>query len=529
MISPPTNPPEPNGSVTLADIPFSGDKTLQDVSAVNSPAETFVIPEQPQTSLQQPPVNKENQFIPGGIPVSNGMVETVPQAPPPQPIASNPWTKRILLMVIFFLLVAGGFIGIKFALPMLQSAKEVTISYWGLWEDEAVLQPLITEFQAKNPAIKVQYSKQSYKEYRQRLTAAIERGEGPDIFRFHNTWVPMLKDQLDPVPQTVMTASTFASTFYPVAANDLVSGQTIYGIPLMIDGLGLYYNERLFASAGITAPPTTWEELMEIVPKIAKSDTTNGFVIAAIALGTTANVEHYSDIIATMLMQNDANMNTLTGKEAEDTLIFYRKFSNPNDPVYTWNDTMDNSVYAFATEKVAMILAPSWRVFEIKQINPNIRFAIAPIPQLPGNTVTWASYWVEGVSAQSKYSKQAWEFVKFLTSRESAVKIYTEAQKIRLFGEPYARVDLGDTLLADPIVGAYISQAKSARSFPFASKTFDNGINDKLITYLENAINALGLGSSPARELDMLSAGFRQILTTYGLTSSAAPATKANP
>jgi multiple sugar transport system substrate-binding protein len=468
--------------------------------------ETLVIP---------PSSAPSNPFIPQGVAPGAGQPST--------PGKGNPLFKRIFMIVVLIFVVVGLIVGGKFALGAMSGSKEVSLIYWGLWENDATLQGILTDFQTKNPKIKVQYLKQSPRQYRERLQAAIARGEGPDIFRFHNTWVPMFRNELAPAPPTVMTPTEFSSTFYPVASADLVGGAAVYGMPVMIDGLGLYYNEDLFATAGVT-PPTTWPELLDIVPKLTvRSDTQ--IQKSAIALGTTGNVENFSDIVALMFMQNGAKLLTPTGKEAEDTLTFYRKFANPADPVYTWNETMDNSIYAFASGKVAMILAPSWRAFDIKQISPALRFKVVPVPQLPGNTVNWASYWVEGVSTKSKYPQQSWEFIKYITSRDVVTKLYADAAKTRLFGEPYARVDLGSTIAADPYVGAYIKEAPTAKSFPLASRTFDNGLNDKLIKYLEDGINSLSQGAAPTAALDTVSAGFTQVFASYGLSTGAAPAT----
>ena len=478
--------------------------------------------EQPQGEITFEP---ETVVVPPQNDTPSTVIPQMPESPPTvAPHTPNPWPKRIIAFIIIIILIIGAVFGGRFVFSMLQGSKQVTITYWGLWENDAILKPLISAFEEAHPKIKVQYIKQSHKQYRERLQAAITRGEGPDVFRFHNTWVPMLVQELQPVPETVMTPTEFQRSFFPVAANDLIGGTTIYGIPLEIDGLGLYYNEDLFARAGITTPPTTWAEVLAMIPKIAKPDGVT-FAVSAIALGTTNNVEHYSDILATMFMQNGANLTNPTGKEAEETLLFYRKFSNPNDPLYTWNETMDNSIYAFASGKVAMILAPSWRAFDIAEINPSLRFKIAPIPQLPGNTVNWASYWVEGVSSKSKYPAQAMEFLKFLTSREGATILYSEEAKTRkLFGEPYARMELAGSLTSDPYVGAFITQGRDARSFPLASRTFDNGLNDKLIKYLEDALNALKTGSSPTAELETMKLGFQQIFTTYGLTTNTSSA-----
>ncbi len=482
--------------------------------------ETVVVPAgaPPPGAVPAPPV--ENPFIPQGV---------APQAGPPAsaapPARGGGLSRWIILLLVVFVLAAGGFFAWRFGMGFLASQKEITITYWGLWEDDATVGNMIASFTAAHPKIKVSYFKQLPKQYRERLQSAIARGEGPDVFRFHNTWVAMLRNDLSGVPKTIMTPAQFSGTFYPVASSDLVAGTVIYGIPLEIDGLGLYYNEDLLASAGVT-PPTTYEELLNIVPRLTVKNT-NQIISSAIALGTTGNVEHFSDILASMLLQNGADLTNPQGKDAEDALTFYRKFADPSDPVYTWNDTLDNSVYAFANGKVAMIMAPSWRAFDIKQINPDLHFKIAPIPQLPGSTVTWASYWAEGVSKKSKNQEAAWEFVQYLTSKEAAMSLYTEASKQRLFGEPYARTELGPSIEADPYVGAYIKQAKmDARSFPLASRTFDNGINDKLIQYLTDAVNGMAGGAAPSGVLTTMAAGFQQVLGTYGLSSSSVPATQ---
>ncbi len=490
-----------------------------------APQETVVIPPSGPSTLIEPAGPAENPFIPQVVTLG---AASPPAGSPPVPSEAGPaggFGRRILMFVVFLLFLGGLVLAGKFAASFFASNAEVTITYWGLWENDAAVQSTLSTFQAQHPKIKVTYVKQSPKQYRERLQSAIARGEGPDVFRFHNTWVPMLRNELTPVPTTVMTSAQFSATFYPVAKRDLVAGTNIYGIPLMIDGLGLYYNEDFLASAGVT-PPTTYEELLNIVPKLTVKNQ-NTIVSSAIALGTTGNIENFSDILATMMMQNGAKLTEPTGSEAEQTLIFYRKFADPSDPVYTWNDTLDNSVSAFANGKVAMILAPSWRAFDVKQINPNLHFKIVPIPQLPGSTVTWASYWVEGVSSKSKNQKAAWEFVNYLTSKEAAMKLYTEASKTRLFGEPYARVELGASLRDDPYVGAYIKQASlDARSFPLSSRTFDNGINDKLIKYLEDAVNGMARGAAPSAVLSTMASGFRQVLSTYGLSSASVPAAR---
>ncbi|MBI5465322.1 extracellular solute-binding protein [Candidatus Gottesmanbacteria bacterium] len=327
----------------------------------------------------------------------------------------------------------------------------------------------------------------------------------------------MFSRDLAPVPAKVASELGFSQNFYPVVEQDLKRNGQYFGVPLEIDGLGLFVNEEIFRAAGATYP-TTWEELRTTALKLTVKDQDGKIMIAGVALGETSNIEHWSDILGLMMLQNGVDLTNPTGNLAEDALVYFTLFSKLPDN--TWDETLDNSILAFAKGQVAMIFAPSWQAFEIKNINPNLSFKILPVPQLPGSNISWVSYWVEGVWAKSKNQEQAWEFLKYLVSKEAMTKLYSQESKIRLFGEPYSRIDLGQTLVSDPYVGAFISQAANARSFYLASRTFDNGINDKIIKYFEDAVDSLDKGVSPTAALETAARGVSQVLSTYGVSSS---------
>jgi len=416
-----------------------------------------------------------------------------------------------------FLAVIGigllGFLFFKFFLPKLRGLpkmKEVTLTYWGLWEEKGVIEPMIAEFQKENPHIKINYLQQYYKDYRERLQSVLARGEGPDIFRFHNTWLPMFKNELAPVSPDVFDAASFEAIFYPVVKKDLRYGTNYYGIPLMFDGLSLFINSEIFEAAGKT-PPTEWDELRKLAIDL-RTPAEGSIQTAGAALGTTGNVDHWSDILALMMLQNGVDLANPTGELAEDALVFYTLFSTTD---LVWDETLPPSTYAFATGRVAMYFAPSWRAFNIKEINPNLQFEIVPVPQLPGSKVSWASYWVEGVNKKSDYEKEAWEFLKFLSTKETMQKFYSEASKTRLFGEIPSRVDLADLYQSNPYVAPFLEQASYAQSWYLASRTWDNGINEKMIKYYEDAVNGV-LGGGKAKEvLQTCAQGISQVLNQY--------------
>jgi len=462
------------------------------------------------------------------IPPFNPVVQETP-SPVVSPQAGPPPPKQGVPKVVFFVagglfLVLLGFLVFKFVVPMLTKKPEVvTLTWWGLWEDDTNVASLITEYQTSHPNVTINYVKQSPQDYRERLTNALAQGRGPDIFRFHNTWVPMFKSELATVPTNVMTAGEFSQTFYPVAVSDLTSGTGFIGIPLEYDGLGLYINNQIFEASGKTVP-ATWDDLRQTAIELTVKDDQGIIQQAGAALGRTENVDHWQEILALMMLQNGVRMTNPTGKLAEDALDYFSVFSSVDG---VWDETLPSSTTAFAGGKLAMYLAPSWRVFEIKAQNPNLDFKVVPVPQLPKQSsseanVAYATYWVEGVWAKSPNADTAWDFLKFLATRESLQKMYTAAARTREFGEPYPRVDMQSLLVADPLAGAFVAQAGEAQSWYLASRTFDGptGINSQISAYFEDAVNAVNEGGRSTKVLETAAAGVAQVLTQYGLTTT---------
>ena len=138
----------------------------------------------------------------------------------------------VLLLIVFF--------AFRFFSNGSKPSTTSEIVWWGLWEDENIVSSAISEYEANNPKVKIKYVRQSKEDYRERLTSALAKGTGPDIFRFHNTWVPMFKSELDKVPANIFTVSDFSIAFYPVAVSDLTVGANLVGVPLEYDGLSLY-------------------------------------------------------------------------------------------------------------------------------------------------------------------------------------------------------------------------------------------------------------------------------------------------
>lgn len=444
-------------------------------------------------------------------------------APMPEP-HSDHGIKYVIVggSVLFFVVIFG--LLLSFFLKGSGSEKAIALSYWGLWEDRNVMQPLIDDYKKKNPNVTITYTKMVPTDYREKVVARSKNGSGPDIFRFHNTWVPEMRDILSPLPNTIMSVSEFKKLFYPIHSSDLIISDSAYGMPLSVDGLVLMYNQELFRKAGIASGPVSWEDILDEVSKLTVKNQTGRIVTSGIALGTASNVEHYSDIFGLFLAQNGGDVAQLSRPEAAGALESYRRFAESDTA--TWDEQMPNSVQAFSQEKVAMIIAPSWEALTIKSMNPDLSMKVVPVPVIPGSKpLSIASYWVEGVSRYSKNQIEAWKFLKYLSEKESETKIFELQSKVRFFGTAYSRQDLGDLLVKHEYLGAVIKQAQGEgvfRSVPMITRTYDSGLNDSISGYVQNAINETIKGVSYEQALNTAETGVNQVLTNFKILPSSA-------
>lgn len=424
--------------------------------------------------------------------------------------------KKIIIIVLVLAIVLG-FLFWKFGPNLTKKGPTgpVELTYWGLWEEDNLIKPVIAEFEKQNPNIKVNYVRQSSINYRTRVKTQVEGGVGPDVFRIHNSWLPMFLTSLYPAPLETFTIDEYKSAFYPVAVDSFVSDNQIYGAPMEIDGLALYINEEILKAAGLDIPKN-WQQFVDVATKMTVKDESGQIKTAGAAMGSTGNVDHWSDILGLLLLQQPGvKFDNVASQPVLEIIHFYTNFIvDPRRK--TWDVNLPKSTDMFAAGRLAFYFAPSWRAHELRVANPNLKFKIVAVPQLSSATpLAWASFWGEVVSKNSKNPLDAWKFIKFLVSKETEKLFYQEASKIRLFGEPYSRVDLAPELAQDPLVGAFISQGPNYKFWYLSSNTLDAGINDEMIKYWEDGINATLVGTDPQTALQTVQSGVKQTLDKF--------------
>ena len=215
--------------------------------------------------------------------------------------------------------------------------------------------------------------------------------------------------------------------FVPAVVSDAVRADEkgkpqIWGLPMTLDTMVLFYNQDLLDQAGVPQAPASWAELQEAVVASTRYDSAGNIVQAGGAFGAGKNVDRAADIITALILQNGATMAdgrgraifnlVAEGQTAEESpaiqaLRFYTDFGNPTKQVYTWNGEMEPSLDAFARGKATFFFGYSYHIPLLKARAPKLNYRILQMPQLdPNKPKNVANYWMEAVSKKTKGSKQ---------------------------------------------------------------------------------------------------------------------------
>lgn len=389
------------------------------------------------------------------------------------------------------------------------TSQAVTLQFWGTFDEPTFYSNAIAEFNKTNRGVRVIYRKFNFEDYEKQLIDSFAAGTGPDIWLMHNAWLPKHNDKIQPLPQTkiegedkpLFTLKEFQDQFVDVALEDLTLNGQIYGIPLYVDTLALYYNKDLFNTVGIVSPPRTWEDFNDAVKRLASFDARGNISRAGAAIGTAKNINRSVDILTLLMLQSGTKMTDSTNTNAtfarsvgnenigENALQYYSDFANPSKQVYTWNDNQHYSIDAFTSGDAAMMFNYSHHIPTIRDKSARFNFGTASVPQISGTPVAinYANYWAPTVSKQSKSSIAAWKFLIYLSSARG------DALYVNASNRPSARRDLLEQQKSDSDLGVFATQALSARSWFQADSS-------AIETIFADMIDSVNFGHATVRE-----------------------------
>ncbi len=305
-----------------------------------------------------------------------------------------------------------------------ESTTALTI--WARSDESPFITPLIEGFNSSHPAIKAQLTiVPAGAAFTQKFAAALSTGTGPDVVSLNLVYVPYFASvgQLTDITSMaqalpdykIMNASEMRLSTYNGA---------IYALPFTGDASVLFYNKDLFAKAGIAKPPTNWSELREDAKKItALGGDVYGFYFPG--NGSGWNLFTFTPYVwaaggDVLVGEGKDQKATLNTPEVISALSLYRQLlADGSIPSSSQTDDGSQILTLFEAGKIGMLGNGSFAYSELTQMYPNIHFGIAPIPGPNGGEASFAGGDTIAIPKGTKHLAQAWEFVKWATSKET--------------------------------------------------------------------------------------------------------------
>jgi len=286
-----------------------------------------------------------------------------------------------------------------------------------------------------------------------KITAAIPRGQGPDVFVFPQdrlgAWVEN-GSTVEPLDFYLDAAAR--KSYLPSPLEAMKYHGKVYGLPLNFKVISLIYNKKLVAK-----PPRTTGELQTM----CRSATKEGSVCVGWA---------YTDFYFFAALMNAFGgrvfdpgpkpaMDSPENVKALETLLKWRKVPGllPDEP----SSALITSL--FNEGKTGIVFSGPWFLGEVAK---EIDYGLAPLPTVDEAGGKPMRPWmtVEGVavSAMSKNKKAAYDFARYLTGPEGAKVMALEGRQNPAAAQVYSDPQVS----ADTQLAAFRAQAESAVPMP---------------------------------------------------------------
>jgi ABC-type glycerol-3-phosphate transport system substrate-binding protein len=319
---------------------------------------------------------------------------------------------KIILLIVF---IAGAVFSVfvfSGAIPIgkksSQNVKKVELTLWGTTKPDDISNPL-DRFNASDDFVEIKYVQKDAENFDLELLEAIATGKGPDLFFLTDDIAYKYTNKIYVVPYASYPLVTYKNTF--VDAGDVfLSSEGVLAFPVSVDPLMMYYNKSMLDANNIVYPPKYWDELLALLPVLNQKDETKKLTKSTVALGQYSNVNNAKDIVATLFMQAsnpivekrvDKYYSALTRNDSSilgSVLSFYTNFANPIETSYSWNRLLPTSRDYFTANNLAFYFGFASELGNLTDINPNLNFLLAPVPQVKGSNFKVTFAHVSGIS-----------------------------------------------------------------------------------------------------------------------------------
>ncbi|MFI7299211.1 ABC transporter substrate-binding protein [Streptomyces sp. NPDC050121] len=335
-------------------------------------------------------------------------------------------TRRLLTITTAALLVAG--LGACSSTESSSDNSEksqagpVKMEFWG-W---AGYEKIVDQWNAAHPDAKVTFKKipSGPKGGYAQINNAITAGKGPCLAQIEYQTIPSML-----VKNSVMDITKYASDgmdkYVPSAVSSSSVGGKIYGVPVDVGPMVLFYRKDLFAKYGISKPPATWAEYKADAEKVTAADPGvkigpmlgDGGSLASFTLQTGQSWYSAKGDSWTVSIDNPGTRKVASYWQDLKDKGLVSKTGSAWDPQFN---------KASEAGKVLTFVSPAWAAGGLKSDLKDLagKWSVAPMPTWEAGDGKSASGGGSATSVMTgcKTPREAVQFADFLSSDPQAVK-----------------------------------------------------------------------------------------------------------
>lgn len=301
--------------------------------------------------------------------------------------------------------------------------QHVTLRY-AIWEatQAPAMNQIIQAFKKTHSNIDVKLEVTPYNDYFTKLETGVAGGSAPDVFWLNaaNLIKFASNDALLPLDDQISKDKIDLNN-YP---SQLVSLYTYngkhYGMPKDFDTIGLWYNKAMFDAAGVKHPDNTWT--WDTVKQAAQKLTNPAKGVWGIAAPLNDHLGFYNTIPQSggYIISPDKKKSGFDQSTGIDGLQYIYSLIQSKVSPSAQQMTDTPPVSMFESGKIAMMYAGSWQTLELAHNEyTKDKVDVAVLPQ--GKQRATVIHGLGNViSAGTKNAQAAWEFDKFLGSKDAA-------------------------------------------------------------------------------------------------------------
>jgi ABC-type glycerol-3-phosphate transport system substrate-binding protein len=318
------------------------------------------------------------------------------------------------------------------------------VQIWGTLPSKAVDNALSKIKEKHEGYSKINYRYIPQNDFEATLDKAMIEQKGPDIVLLSQEHLVNLRPRIFPIPETTYPKRDFL-TNYIDGAQIFSLSDGIYGLPVAVDPLVMYWNRTLLADAGFTYPPATWESLVnQYFPRLIELRADRSVVKSVVAMGGYDNVRNSFGVISALMLQGGTlgvresgnkyqiqlNSSLSSGDPLQSAVDFYTRFGQSNNTLYSWNSSFQDDRLRFSGNQLAFYFGYASEGRVIQGENPNLNFDIAWFPQGEQASVkrTYGKFYAFSILRSAKDVSGAYKAIRMLASNQYADVIAQSAQ-----------------------------------------------------------------------------------------------------